>query len=116
MVGYAGRSWNRGYVDNVFNLGYPWKDVNNNSIPDHPGEYLRTCTAEIFKYSTDVFGMGCNWGAGISGGAWMLGYAQAALSGSIDSVNSGIYIGKQNIYGIHFTSNNIVPICSTRHC
>jgi len=114
-VGAAGRQWNYGYVRNVFNLGYPWRDFNN-TLLTNAGLYLRTCTAETFTQTTDTLGMGCNWGPGISGGPWLVGYAPNAITGYVNSVNSGLYIGTANLYGIRFTSNNIVPLCTARAC
>lgn len=115
MVGWAGRLWNSSYVKNFFNMGYPWNDTSNYPLPN-AGMYLRICTAESRQQTTDTLGMGCNFGGGISGGPWMIGYAPNVTSGWVNSVNSGIYVGQQNLYGIRFTSNNIVPICNAQGC
>jgi V8-like Glu-specific endopeptidase len=114
-VGWAGRQWNYGYVRNFFDLGYPFRDFNNTTV-SNAGLYLRTCTAESFQRTTDTLGMGCNWGPGISGGPWLIGYYPTLVSGAVNSVNSGLVIGQANLYGIRFTSNNIVPICTARGC
>ena len=62
-----------------------------------------------------VVGMGCNLGGGISGGSWMPNYApyQTGSINQVDSVNSGIYIGYKGIYGIYFSTNNIVALCAS---
>jgi V8-like Glu-specific endopeptidase len=114
-VGYMGRSWNYGYFRHFHDLGYPFKDYNNVYITN-AGLFLRTCAAESFQQTTDTLGMGCNWGGGISGGPWMTGYAPNVVSGQVNSVNSGLYIGAQNLYGIRFTSSNIVPLCTAAGC
>lgn len=114
-VGWAGRSWNAGYVRNYFDMGYPFYNTSDVPLPG-AGLYLRTCTAESFQQTTDTRGMGCNLSRGISGGPWMTGYAQTQVSGWVDGVNSGFYIGTANMYGPRFTSSNIVPICNARGC
>lgn len=114
-VGWMGRQWNYGYVRNFFNLGYPWKNTSNVSIAN-AGLFLRACTAESFQQTTDTLGMGCNWGPGISGGPWMTSYSPPNVNGYANSVNSGLYIGTQNLYGIRFNSNNIVPLCTAAGC
>ncbi|MGC1377187.1 MAG: hypothetical protein WA821_13230 [Anaerolineales bacterium] len=114
-VGWAGRQWNYGYIRNFFDLGYPWQNTSLGAIPN-AGAYLRTCTGESFTQTTDTLGIGCNWGPGISGGPWMIGYAPNTVSGAVNSVNSGLFIGTQNLYGIRFTSSNIVPVCTARGC
>lgn len=114
-VGWAGRTWNYGYSQLHFNSGYPWNDYNNVPMTD-AGKYLRSCTAESFQQTTDTLGSGCNWGPGISGGSWMMSYKALETSGYVNSVNSGLFIGTQNLYGIRFTSGNIVPICTARGC
>ncbi len=114
-VGWAGQQWDWGYVRDVFNMGYPFNDYNNAALT-FAGAYLRTCTAETFFYTTDTLGEGCNWGPGISGGPWMIGYAQSVVVGYVDSVHSGLYIGQQNLYGIRFASTNIRVICAVRGC
>lgn len=114
-VGWMGRQWNYGYVRNYFNLGYPFRDYRDYAITD-AGLYLRTCTAESFQQTTDTMGMGCNWSRGISGGPWMTAYAPPLVSGYANGVNSGFYIGTQNLYSIRFTGNNIVPLCTAAGC
>ena len=115
MVGWMGRQWNAPYVRSFFTLGYPFKNTNNIYI-NNAGLYLRTCTAESFQQTTDTRGLGCNWGSGISGGPWMTAYAPNVVSGYANGVNSGIYIGTTNMYGIRFTSANIVPLCNVEGC
>ena len=114
-VGWAGRQWNYGYTRNFFDMGYPFKDTSN-VVLSGAGLYLRTCTAESFQQTTDTLGMGCNWGPGISGGPWLIGYNPNVVSGAVNSVNSGMYIGQANMYGIRFTDYNIVPVCTARGC
>ena len=92
-------------------MGYPFKDTSNNYLPN-AGKYMRICTAESRQQTTDTLGMGCDFGGGISGGPWMVGYAPNVVSGQVNSVNSGLYVGQQNLYGIRFTSSNIVPLCT----
>ena len=115
MVGWAGRLWNASYTKNIFNLGYPFKNTSNVYLPN-AGQYLRICTAESRQQTTDTLGMGCNYGGGISGGPWLVRYAPTFALGYVNSVNSGLYVGQMNLYGIRFTSNNIVLICDATGC
>jgi hypothetical protein len=46
----------------------------------------------------------------------MVGYAPAVVSGAADGVNSGFFIGTQNMYGPRFNSNNIVVLCTAAGC
>jgi hypothetical protein len=115
VVGWAGREWNTSYIRHVHNLGYPFRNFNNVLIAN-PGAYLRLCTAETYQQASEVRGMGCNWGGGISGGPWLTGYAPGVVSGRVTTVNSGIFIGSQNIFGGRFNSNNIVPLCNAAGC
>lgn len=114
-VGWAGRQWNWPYVRHFHTLGYPFQDYNTNTIAE-AGLYLRTCAAESFQQTTDTRGMGCNWGGGISGGPWMVGYSLGVIAGAVDGVNSGIFIGTQNLYGARFSDNNIVILCNAAGC
>lgn len=43
-------------------------------------------------------------------------YAPTVISGNADGVNSGLFIGTQNLYGARFNSNNIVPLCTAAAC
>ncbi len=62
-------------------------------------------------------GGGCNWGPGISGGPWLVSYDPFNVTTSyVNVVNSGLFIGQQNLYGGRFTSNNIVPLCTAAGC
>jgi hypothetical protein len=115
-VGWAGRLWNAGNNQLVFNSGYPARDYTDASIANGPAQYLRSCTAETFLQTTETLGSGCSWGRGISGGSWLVGYKPFVVTGQVNSVNSGLYIGQQNLYGARFNSNNIVPLCNTRGC
>lgn len=117
-VGFAGRNWNQPYTRLVFNAGYPAKIYTDANIANGPTQYLRSCTAETFQRTTDTLGAGCFWGRGISGGPWFLYYRpfQTGAVNQVCSVNSGLVIGQQNLYGARFTSNNIVPLCNARHC
>ena len=114
-VGYAGRQWNYGYKRHFFDMGYPFRDTNNVTLTN-AGKYLRTCVAESLQQATDVLAMGCDLGPGISGGPWLISYKQNVISGYVNSVNSGFYIGQPNMYGIRFNGNNIVPLCNARGC
>jgi hypothetical protein len=114
-VGWMGRQWNYPYVRHFHNQGYPFRDYNNNII-GNSGLYLRTCAAETFQQTTETRGMGCNWGPGISGGPWVSSYWINAVSGYADGVNSGLFVGTQNLYGARFNSNNIVPLCTAAGC
>ncbi len=110
MVGHAGLQWGSGYVRNVHNMGYPSKDYRDLAIGS-AGAYLRLCTGETFAYATDVMGEGCNWGPGMSGGPWLIGYAPNLVQGDVYSVSSGFFKDQQNLYGIRFTSANIRALC-----
>jgi hypothetical protein len=114
-VGYMGRQWNSSYIRHFHTLGYPFRDYNN-VLLSNAGLYLRTCAAESFQQTSETRGMGCNYGGGISGGPWMVGYAVNVVSGSADGVNSGLFIGTKNLYGPRFNSNNIVPLCTSAAC
>ncbi|MCF7984687.1 MAG: trypsin-like serine protease [Thiohalocapsa sp.] len=114
-VGWAGRSWNYGYNQLHFNAGYPARDYRD-VLLSSPAQYLRSCTAESFKQTTDTVGMGCLYGRGISGGSWLRDYKANYISGSVNSVNSGLYIGQSNLYGPRFNSNNIVTLCNSQGC
>lgn len=114
-VGWMGRQWNAPYVRHFHDLGYPFRDYNNNLLPN-AGLYLRACVAESFTQTTETRGLGCNYGGGISGGPWVINYAPGVVSGYADGVNSGLFIGSQNLYGARFNSNNIVPLCTAAVC
>jgi hypothetical protein len=115
-VGWAGRLWNAGNQQLVFNSGYPARTYTDATISNGPAQYLRACTAETFLQTTETLGSGCFWGRGISGGSWLVGYKPFVVNGQVNSVNSGLFIGQQNLYGARFNSNNIVPLCNARGC
>ena len=115
-VGWAGRLWDAGNSQLVFNSGYPQRTYTDALISNGPTQYLRSCTAETFLQTTETLGSGCNWGRGISGGSWLVGYKPFVVTGNVNSVNSGLFIGQQNLYGARFNSNNIVPLCTARGC
>jgi hypothetical protein len=115
-VGWAGRLWNAGNTQLVFNSGYPAYTYADTLIGNGPAQYLRSCTAETFLQTTETLGSGCSWGRGISGGGWLVNYKPFVQSGMVNSVNSGGYLGVPNIYGARFNSNNIVPLCNARGC
>ena len=117
-VGFLGRSWDQGYQQLIFDMGYPAKTYTGAPISVGPAQYLRACVAETFQYTTDTMGMGCDWGAGISGAPWVRVYKMfvAGASNYVNSVVSGGFSGQPNVYGIRFTSSNIVPICTARGC
>lgn len=114
-VGYAGYAYDQSYTQLVFNNGYPWQNYNAVAITS-PGAYLRSCTAESFNQTVDTLGSGCYWGPGISGGGWLLNYKPFVVSGYVNSVNSGYYIGQQNLYGARFSSNNYKLLCQAGGC
>ncbi len=114
-VGFAGRIWNTGNNQLVFNSGYPQSDING-AVLSSPTQYLRSCTAETFLYTTETLGSGCIFGPGISGGSWLVSYKPFVISGKVVSVNSGFFGGSQNLYGARFNSGNIVPLCNARGC
>jgi V8-like Glu-specific endopeptidase len=113
-VGSMGRIVNAN-IKHWHNLGYPFRDYND-VLLTNSGRYLRTCVAEGFVQTTETRGMGCSYGRGISGGPWMINYALNAVSGNAGSVNSGLFIGTQNLYGARFNSSNIVPLCTAAGC
>ncbi|MFO1152888.1 MAG: trypsin-like serine protease [Rhodospirillales bacterium] len=115
-VGWAGRLWNAGYNQLVFNSGYPANNYLDQQITPGPAQYLRSCTAETFTQTTDTLGEGCNWSRGISGGSWLVGYQPLIVAGQVNSVNSGFFVGTQNLYGARFNDTNIVPLCNAATC
>jgi hypothetical protein len=115
-VGWAGRSWNYSYTQLHFNSGYPARWYTDALISPGPGMYLRSCTAESFQQTTDTVGSGCIYGRGISGGSWLRNYRLGVVAGQVNSVNSGLFIGSQNLYGPRFTSGNIVVLCDAQGC
>lgn len=115
-VGWAGRLWNASNTQLVFNSGYPARIYTDSLIAAGPAQYLRACIAETFTQTTETLGSGCYWGRGISGGSWLVNYRPAIVSGNVNSVNSGLFIGQQNLYGARFNSSNIVPLCTARGC
>ena len=114
-VGWSGYGWNWGYNQLHFNSGYPARDYKD-ILLSGPAQYLRSCTAESFKQTTDTLGMGCQYGRGISGGGWTRGYQANYVTGSVNSVNSGLYIGQPNLYGARFTTGNIKALCNANGC
>jgi hypothetical protein len=115
-VGWAGRLWNAAYQQLNFNSGYPAQNYNGNTIPNGPAQYLRSCTNKSFQQTTETLGGGCYWGAGISGGSWLIDYKPFIAYGYVNSVNSVGISGQQNLYGPRFNSSNIVPLCTDRDC
>lgn len=115
VTGWLGRQWNFPYVEHITNLGYPFRNYQNNVLTDS-GKYLRLCHNENFQQAAEVQGGGCNWGPGISGGPWVRGYDLFGISGWVDSVNSGLFVGTQNLYGARFNNNNIVALCNAQGC
>lgn len=115
-VGWAGRSWNHGYSQLVFQGGYPTRNYNLN-ILGSPGQYLRSCTAESFQQAWNVLGMGCPYKRGNSGGSWLRHYHPNSTGGNlINSVVSGSFSGDPNSFGVRFTTGNIVALCNARGC
>lgn len=115
-TGWFGRMWDFGYIQNVNNLGYPFRDYNLNLLTN-AGKHLRLCGNETFQQATNVMGGGCNWGPGISGGPWVVSYDPFdPVTSYVDVVNSGLFSGQQNLYGGRFTSSNIVVLCNSAGC
>lgn len=115
-VGWAGRLMNAGNQQLVFNSGYPARTYTDALIANGPAQYLRACTAESFTQAAETLGSGCDFGRGISGGSWLVGYKPMVVSGWVNSVNSGLFLGSPNLYGARFNSVNIVPLCSASGC
>lgn len=115
-VGFAGRLWDADTRQLVFNSGYPARDYTDAVLANGPAQYLRSCTAETFLQTTETLGSGCVYGRGISGGSWLVNYKPLVVSGQVNSVNSGLFLNEQNLYGARFNSNNIVPLCTARGC
>jgi hypothetical protein len=107
-VGWLGRSSGHPYIQNYHNFGYA---SNISSL------YTSICTAESFYQTTDTRGMGCDMTYGASGGPWIRVFKpyQSGANNYVDGVNSGIFIGVQNIYGPRFTANNIGVLCSATY-
>jgi hypothetical protein len=114
-VGWMGRQWNFPYIRHFHNLGYPFRNYNDAIITD-AGKFLHACVAESFQQTTETRGAGCNVSRGMSGGPWVIGYAPTVVSGWADGVNSGFFIGTQNLYSGRFNSNNIVVLCNAAGC
>lgn len=114
-VGWAGRLWDAGNNQLVFNSGYPARDTSD-VLLSSPAQFLRACMAETFLQTTETLGSGCFYGRGISGGSWLVNYKPFVVSGNVNSVNSGLFIGQQNLYGARFNGSNIVPLCTARGC
>jgi hypothetical protein len=108
-VGWLGRSWNYDYIQHHHNFGYA---SNISSL------YTSICAAESFYQTTDTLGMGCDMTYGASGGPWIRVFFpfESGAKNYVNSVNSGIFVGTQNIYGPRFTSNNIVTLCNAAGC
>lgn len=108
-VGWLGRSWNWPYVQNHHAFGY---------ASNITSQYTSICTAETFYQTTDTYGMGCDMTYGASGGPSLRVFApfQSGAKNYVNSVQSGIFVGTQNIYGARFSSNNIVPLCNSAGC
>jgi V8-like Glu-specific endopeptidase len=115
-VGWAGRLWNAGNSQLVFNSGYPARSYTDATISNGPAQYLRSCTAETFLQTTETLGSGCEWGRGISGGSWLVGYKPFLVTGQVNSVNSGLFFNQQNLYGARFSSSNIELVCNASGC
>lgn len=115
-VGWAGRLWNASYNQLNFNSGYPARTYTDGLISLGPAQYLRACTNESFQQTTETLGGGCFYGRGISGGSWLVNYKPFVVSGNVNSVNSGLYIGQPNLYGARFNSSNIVLLCTADGC
>ena len=114
-VGWSARQWTAPYIRHFHVLGYPLRNFNNVVLAGG-GLYLRACVGESFAYITETRGVGCNHGWGISGGPWMVNYAPGVISGIVDGVNSGLFVGTQNMFGARFNSSNIVPLCTIAKC
>lgn len=114
-VGWAGRQWNWPSVRHFHTMGYPFRNTSD-ALLTNAGLYLRACAAESFLQAAETRGMGCLWSRGTSGGPMMTGYAPGVVTGWVDGVYSGFFIGTQNMYGARFSDLNIVPLCRSRGC
>ena len=115
-TGWYGRQSNANHVRHIHNLGYPFQDYNLSSLTD-AGKYLRLCANETFYQANNVMGGGCNWGPGISGGPWIASYDPFdPVTSYVNVVNSGLFVGGQNLYGGRFNSNNIGVLCPAAGC
>jgi V8-like Glu-specific endopeptidase len=114
-VGWMGYQWNQPYIRHFHDLGYPFRNYNDQLIAES-GNYLHACVAESFQQTTETRGLGCNMSRGKSGGPVMVGYAPGALTGAADGVYSGFFIGTRNMYAPRFNSSNIVPLCTAAGC
>jgi V8-like Glu-specific endopeptidase len=114
-VGSMGYQWNQPYIRHFHNLGYPFRNTGDQLIPD-AGKYLHACIAESFQQTIETRGLGCDMSRGKSGGPVMVNYAPGVLSGSVDGVYSGFFIGTTNLYAARFNTNNIVVLCNAAGC
>lgn len=108
-VGWLGRSWNYDYVQSHHDFGYA---SNITSL------YTTICTGETFYQTTDTIGVGCDMTFGASGGPGIRVFApyQSGANNYVNTVHSGIFNGVKNLYGIRFTTNNIVNLCNLHGC
>lgn len=111
-VGWLGRTWNQGYVQNLHSIGY----ASNFST-----QYTHICTAESFNGGLDVLAKGCDMTYGSSGGGWLLQYhpySSATNRNIVNGVTSGPYPGGfgTTFVGPRFSSANFVPLCSFYSC
>lgn len=111
-VGWLGRTWNQGYVQNLHSIGY----ASNFST-----QYTHICTAESFNGGLDVLAKGCDMTYGSSGGGWLLQYhpySSATNRNIVNGVTSGPYPGGfgTTFVGPRFSSANFVPLCTFYSC
>lgn len=114
-VGWMGRQWNDSYTLHLHDFGYPFRNTSDVLITN-AGLYLHACVSESFQQTTEVRGMGCDMSRGKSGGPLVVGYAPNVVTGWVNGVYSGFFIGTANLYAGRFNSNNIVVLCNSAVC
>lgn len=103
-VGYFGRSWNQGYIQNIRTVGYPAKY--------NSGQYTWVCDSTSSKAGTDIMQIGCNSGGGHSGGPWVRSFGVNNWINNVMSYEQGVG-NPNNIMGAaRFSSSNIVVLCN----
>ncbi|MBB1087590.1 trypsin-like peptidase domain-containing protein [Lysobacter sp. SG-8] len=112
-VGWLGRSWNHGYEQYTYSIGY----ASNFST-----QYTTVCAGTTYQSGnegTDVLVQGCDMTYGSSGGPWLRNFTHNSHGGNhVNAVVSGPHIGDfgDSYVGPRFSSYNIVPLCNAIGC
>lgn len=109
-VGWLGRAWDLGYVQNLHSVGYG----SNLST-----QFTHICTAESFHAGLDVLAKGCDMTFGSSGGGWIWRYHPYSNALNIVvGVTSGPYPGHfgTTFVAPRFSSSNFAPLCNFYNC